>query len=276
MGEALTHSGRSYVLERPVLELTVLEVRHQPSRASIALEDGFAIRDQIQGSLDDAARWRVEPAQSQSVTVDMGPSGILGQHHASEGVRLSDQERGLDINIFPTATSLQVKSYRRWSESFKPLIDAVLHSVENVLAPLSRDRLGLRYVNRFVDEAAQSPRFWGELLEPALVGALQGPTFADQVVGAQHQLELQLDIRTLATLRHGLLRGDRPESPYDYLLDIDVYTASTERFSAAETVDLAEHLNRCAAELFSRSLGAELAGMLGKHDVPPPQEVTAP
>lgn len=269
MGVPMTHSGDHYVLDRPVVEVAVFEIRYASGLSGVSIEQGFALRDRLQGAtMLDA--WRVERSQTQEMMLQLGPGGPVGQQRSSDGVKLSQATTGVEVSVFPTLTSVQVKTYARWSASFRPIIEAALRAVEEVLAPASRERLGLRYVNRFVDDETITPRMWADRLQPSLVGFLVDGPYADHVIGAQHQLELSLDDKTRATLRHGLVPGERPGAPYAYLLDIDVFDISTEIYSADEAVIVAEHLNRSAAELFRRSLGPQLEETLGKHNVAAP------
>lgn len=270
MSVPMTHSGDHYVLDRPVVEVAVFEIRYQSGLSGVSMEQGFALRDRLR-SATRLEVWRVERSQTQEMALQLGPGGPVGEQR-SDGVKLSEATSGLEVSVFPALASVQVKTYARWSESFKPFIEAVLHAVEDVVAPGSRERLGLRYVNRFVDPEAVTPRAWGSRLERSLVGFLVDGPYADHVIGAQHQLELDLDARTRATLRHGLLPGDRPGAPYAYLLDVDAFATSTEIFSADDAIAVAEHLNTSAAELFRRSLGPGLEETLGKHSVPAPGE----
>lgn len=266
----MAHSGDHYVLERPVIEVVVFEVKYQSAQDVVTLEQGFAVRDALR-SATPFEEWRVEPSQTQEMMLQFGPSGPMGQARSSSGIKLSEAESGLEVSVFPTLASVQAKTYSRWSTSLKPIIVATLQAVRDVIAPVSRERVGLRYVNRFVDPGALTPRAWGSRLAPSLVATLADGPFADQIVGTQHQLELKLDSRTRATVRHGLVPDGVPGGPYAYLLDIDAFDTTTEIYSAEDASEVAEHLNRSAAELFSRSLGPE-AEALGKRNVPAPDE----
>jgi hypothetical protein len=82
-------------------------------------------------------------------------------------------------------------------------------------------------------------------------------------------MELDLGAGVGAMVRHGCVLEPGPRRTYSYLLDIDVYNGTTQRFDAEEALAVTEHLNRHAAELFRRAMRPQYAQFLGLREVPP-------
>ena len=132
--------------------------------------------------------------------------------------------------------------------------------------------MGLRYVNRFTDAYATSPTAWADRFVAPLVAVLAEGPFASRLQGAQQQIELGLGNGMTAALRHGCFQDVAAQRNYSYLLDIDVFSPSAETFDPANTLEIAEHLNRQAAELFRAALTQAYAEQLGFHSVQSSEE----
>lgn len=256
--------GQRYTLDRPPVELAVFDVRYASESGAPTVAMGFDLRKVLEASTG-LAGWRVDAAEMHEFVVELGAKGPQAQENSAQGVRLTHVGSNVEIAVFAGVATVQVQRYERWSVSFKPFIEAALAAVEAVLKPVSRNRVGLRYVNTLRDEAASSHRVWATRVEASLIGAVVGGPFASRIVAAQHQLQLVLGDGMEATLRHGLLQLPRAGS--GYLLDWDVYDTASELFEARDVIEAAERLNRAAATLFRESLTGDYVVELGIRDI---------
>jgi len=258
---------RRFLLDRSPMEIAVFEMRFPALSGLVSIAAGMEVRDLVAGATGCSFS-SVDRAQAHEVMLTLNPDGTTHQQASSaQGVQIVDGGSGAALWVFPGQLAVQVQAYTRWSVTLRPLIDAALVALKQVLAPAAVARVGLRYINRFQNPRARDPGFWARRIEPSLAGPLVGGPFAGQVVGAQHQLELNLGAGLSATIRRGLLPEATPRGTYSYLIDLDVYKVRTEPFEAAAVLAAAEALNRQAAHVFRRTMRTELAQELGLHDV---------
>lgn len=135
-------------------------------------------------------------------------------------------------------------------------LEVLLDAVAKELAPSLVQRIGLRYVDRFVDPSCKTLRDWFGKIDNTLLGPLGNPVFGSMVRQAQQQVEVTLDGRHGAVLRHGPIH-DQSSKSVNYLLDLDVFAHAATTFNPSEVVDAAERLNRTALSLFQACVSAE-------------------
>ena len=261
----LDHSGERYTLNRPTVEFSVFEIRYD-SAPQVDIELGYRMQRSLSKRV--GKRWTVRGATWEEYHIDLRKDGPGSRATRGDGVRLACQALHAEINVFPDRAFVQVNRYQRWSTSLKPLIEATAALVENSLHPVGRTRIGLRYVNRFQSEDADSPKYWKDCFDRSLAGPIAAGPFADQVIQSESQLVLQLDEDVRTTLRHGLFSDTPSPGKYGYLLDIDTFDNSSALYRTDDVVQHAESLNRHSAELFRRSLNDRYASdVLGLHSV---------
>ncbi|MEL4356507.1 MULTISPECIES: TIGR04255 family protein [unclassified Luteococcus] len=259
-------SGEHYTLDRPPAVFSVFEVRYGEGREHINLQAGYDLQEFMSKTFPGGT-WKVEKSTWQEAQVELTPQGPRQQSYSEVGVRLTSSELSCEMTFFPSRAAVQVSQYTRWSTSLKPLVSAAVLAVEQLLKPVGRDRVGLRYVNNFQDQKAVTPGFWDGKIEPSLLGPVAGGPFTGQLRDAQSQLVLDLGGGAGAVLRHGLLASPAAPASVGYLLDIDTFDEHSARFDAEDVITRAEVLNRNAAELFQRSLTERFSVALGKRKV---------
>lgn len=246
------------VLARSPLELTILEVRFVADSDDVPAELALRARERLAAlgySYGDLQR-----AQEGRVEIDMQPGAEpkSSVHQLAHGWQLHAADgSGGQITLMPGAVVLQTTRYDRWSVTLRPALEALLVVTEDVLMPSVVNRIGLRYVNRFVDAEARTPADWSGRIHESLLGAATHPVFDAHVRGAQQQLELSLGDAQGALLRHGPFVDAGVGGAVSYLVDIDVYDSEPVRFVAADLVHRAEVLNRTAASLFQVTVTSE-------------------
>jgi uncharacterized protein (TIGR04255 family) len=111
-------------------------------------------------------------------------------------------------------------------------------------------------VDRFVDPACRTLRDWNGKIDATLLGPLGNPVFGSMVTGAQQQVEVALDGRHGALLRHGPI-PDQASKSISYLLDLDVFANAAIPFKVNDVLDAAERLNRTALSLFQACVSVD-------------------
>lgn len=263
------------LLARPPLELAIAEVRLSPHVGKIDDETGLALREGL------ATRGWVFPTfdvvREERVTVSMALGAPTQQvSTVASGWQMVSADGATQVTLMPSSLVLQTRAYERWSVSLRPLLEATLEAVAQALRPALHQRIGLRYVNRFVDASATSPASWTERINPNLLGAACHPVLGQHVRAAQQQLEMVLEEAAGALLRHGPFVDAGVGNATSYLLDIDVFDAKTGSFDTSAIVERAEELNRTAAVLFQAAITPEfLRELQGPAEQPPPTETEA-
>jgi uncharacterized protein (TIGR04255 family) len=245
------------LLVRPPLELAVLEVRFVADASDIAVDVALTAQERLADLGHVYAR--LERAQENRIEIQMQPGAapVSQVQSIAQGWQLHAADGSGHITLLPGAVVLQTSRYERWSVTLRPVLEVLVGVAEEFLAPSVVDRIGLRYVDRFVDAGARTPAAWRGRIQPDLLGPACHPVFGAHVRGAQQQVELALGAAQGALLRHGPFADPAVGGAISYLVDIDVYDAESSRFRTADLVHRAEVLNRTAASLFQATLTRE-------------------
>ena len=245
------------LLAHPPLELAVAEVRFDPTPSELSAELGLNFRQRL-GELGHPFV-QLDRAQQGQVMINLPAGGqpVSQIRAVTTGWRLQAAGGHCQVTLLPGMAAVQTSTYERWSVSLRPLLEAVLAVADELLAPALVGRIGLRYINRFVDPSAGSPTAWRGKLRDELLGPICHPDFGDRLSAAQQQVELKLGDAQGATMRHGPIVDPAADGSISYLLDIDVYDVEPSGFDPAGLVIRAECLNRTSASLFQAALTAE-------------------
>lgn len=269
MSAAPVDGGQRYTLARPAIEVASAEVRFVQVVPSIDQAQALSLREALRTtgaefkSMDDAAR--------QEVVFTMSPGGGEVASNAVRGWSFVDQGAQLHVNLLPDVLLVQSNAYRRWRETFKPVLEAALGWLETSGVAQLRTRTGLRYVNRLVDTDCRAPGDWNGRIAPGLLGPLTTGPLVDRIVGAQQQLQLRNPDGSDAMLRHGPFQDPAADQAFSYLLDLDVFDTSAEAFTADSTIEALTRLNRTAATMFKDVLTPEQLDARGFHLEPEPE-----
>lgn len=253
MGSAASEgSGPRFTLDKPAIELAVAEVRYRSEASLISQAAGLDFRQALRDCGLDMDGF--EPMATQEVNFEMTPAGgHASARTADQGWVCRDTRTGLVITLMPGSLAVQTRVYRRWSETMQLPVATALNALRDLRAPTLRTRVGLRYVNRFVDYAARVPAAWSTRFDNGLLGPLVAGPVTGLVRGSQQQLELAWPDGLGGLMRHGVFADAAANHSYSYLIDIDLFDGSTEPFDAEECMERITMLNRRSAELF-RSL----------------------
>jgi uncharacterized protein (TIGR04255 family) len=240
------------MLAKAPLEAAVIEVRFTAAVAEVSPTDAAALRDALaEGTGRDFPD--IQPAFQQQVQIDFGAQGVSRVSEQSKGWQIAAANGTSRVTLMPDVVIMQISEYERWSTSMKAPLGILLESLERLVEPSLVHRIGLRYIDRFHDDACDSVSSWQGKIDDALLGPVLNKVFGDMVRGAQQQIEIRLDDHHGALLRHGPVFDEASKS-VQYLLDTDVFRHSTFEFDAGEVLYSAERLNRTALALFQAAM----------------------
>ena len=198
----------------------------------------------------------IQPATQGTMQINFNVGGASWSGDQAKGWQISSADGHHSATVFPASVIWQVGMYKRWGLSMRAPLEVLLSAIATDLSPSLVQRIGLRYVNRFVDPACKALGDWNGKIGATLLGPLGNPVFGEKVTGAQQQVEIALDGRHGALLRHGPI-PDQASKSVGYLLDLDVFANGASPFKAAEVLDAAERLNRTALSLFQACVSAD-------------------
>ncbi|THJ04277.1 TIGR04255 family protein [Nocardioides sp.] len=255
-------TGERFILARPTIEVAAAEIRLTSAVGAAAEEVALSLRDALRST--GLAFKVMNPAARQEVAVSMSPTGGQAVQGTSvQGWVFNDEAAQMQVTWLPDLLLVQSSSYTHFSDTLKPVLEAALTWLdENAHAQL-RTRAGLRYVNRLVDEAALAPRAWQGRVQDWLLGPVVAGLWAERVEQAHQQLHLRNADSTSTVLRHGPFRDAAARNRFSYLVDLDVFDASTEPFAASSALELLTRLNHTAATVFRETLTPEFLERLG-------------
>jgi uncharacterized protein (TIGR04255 family) len=240
----LPGADRTLLAQAP-LELAIVEVRFAGAR-ELPNDAGLQMRERLE--VAGLHLTHLEPRQTQRVSVTPGGPPIV--EVGTNGWLLANSDGTIQATLLPEAAVFQTATYHRWSVSVRPSLEALLTAVGELAAPPVVIRIGLRYVNRFVDPAAATVAAWKGRIDDRFLGPICHPHLGNLVKGSQQQVELAFSDSQGGIVRHGPFVDERSGRSVSYLLDIDCYDSTPSVFDVIELANRAEVLNRTAASLF--------------------------
>lgn len=245
---------RHVLLEDNRIEAAVIEVRFVGEPRTFSADDAAAMLGVLK---ERTTVTRLDTAEQRELSVTFaGGEAQPSVEVVSRGWRFFSADEAEMITMFPDVAIIQVRGYRRWSDSFRPLLEATLAAVTLERAPSLVQRIGLRYINRLTGVSGEPPSMWSRRISPAFRGPLAEPVIGAMLRGAHQQLELELELDAGAVIRHGIVPNPA-DNEYGYLIDLDVFHTASAAFSVDYVVWCAQRLNRTASRLFQRMLTDE-------------------
>lgn len=237
------------------VEVAICEVRFTSTQSSVPAETAERIRDALAKTLDVDLP-SIQPATQSTMQINFNVGGTSWAGDQAKGWQISSADGQHSATVFPASVVWQVGVYERWRVSMRAPLEVLLGAIATDLSPSLIQRIGLRYVNRFVDPDCRTLGDWKGKIAETLLGPLGNPVFGEKVTGAQQQVEIALDGRHGALLRHGPIH-DQASKTVGYLLDLDVFANAASPFKAADVLDEARRLNRTALSLFQACVSSD-------------------
>jgi uncharacterized protein (TIGR04255 family) len=250
----LPSADKTLLASAPV-EVAICEIRFTSAQSGVPVETAERIRDALAQTLDVDLP-NIQPATQGTMQINFNVGGASWSGDETKGWQTSSADGQHSATVFPSSVIWQVGVYKRWGLSMRAPLEVLLRAIATDLSPSLVQRIGLRYVNRFVDPACKTLGDWTGKIGATLLGPLGNPVFGEMVRGAQQQVEIALDGRHGAMLRHGPI-PDQASKTVNYLLDLDVFANAASPFVAAEVLDVAERLNRTALSLFQACVSVD-------------------
>jgi uncharacterized protein (TIGR04255 family) len=234
------------VLPEAPLVRTIAQVRF-PAVAAIAQQDYII-------PFQEALRERYPVLRPErEVGVTLTPDGVSS---TSAGVvwRFQDVAGAWRVSLAPTFVAVETGAYRHRRDYLERYAE-VLNVLSGVIQPAVFDRVGLRYVNRFVPSGSLSQLV--ELIRPELLGILsvELPEHVNLAFGLTDTLfafdNAQLHARwgylpAGATVDPGIEASDQPS----FLLDLDMFQTGEAPFSVDTITDATENFGIQAYRFF--------------------------
>lgn len=267
------------LLARPPLDLAILEVRFEAAVPAVPV--AMVVEAQRLLAERGSPYAALVPAHENRVELALSPAGKAQPQtqQLSHGWQLHAADGSAHLTLMPRAMAIQTTHYERWSVTLRPALEVVATAIATGLEPGAVTRIGLRYVDRFVDRDARTPDAWSGRIDPSLFGAVTHPTIGRLVRTALQQVELALGGAQGALLRHGPFVDQAAGNAVSYLVDIDVFDTQPAAFEPAQIVKRAEVLNRTAASLFQLTMTKdylrELQGLSGTPESDTTEETKA-
>lgn len=260
---APVRDGRFWMASNAIL-LAVVEIRINAEQSSLEQDTALTIRDALRTA------GYAFPGMSRAIKGELTVEFSNGAANAQtteqvHGWDLNDPDRQVSVSIAPDRVALQAQSYTHYSETFLPLLTALLPAVEAGIRPGLRHRVGLRYVNRFSDPEVTEPEQWRGRIHDWLLGPTASGPLAGRIRQAQQQFQLQTEDGLAGVVRHGPFH-DPAVGGCSYLWDLDVYQEATERFDPAELLTLLRSANVFAAKTYRSILTPAYLEQLGLED----------
>lgn len=237
------------------LDVAIIEVRFTSDLAEVPVEMAARLRDRLGAALD-ADFPSIQPATQGTMEFNLSAGGASWSGDQTKGWQVSSSDGQRVATVFPGSLIWQVGAYERWKASMRAPLEVLLSQVEVDIVPSLVQRIGLRYVDRFADPGCRTLQDWRGKIDDALLGPIRNIVFGSMVRNAQQQVEVVLDGRHGALLRHGPIY-DQSLNRVDYMLDLDVFSHASTSFEASDVVEVAERLNRTALSLFQACLSAQ-------------------
>jgi uncharacterized protein (TIGR04255 family) len=175
--------------------------------------------------------------QEQTLGVVLGPA-VLSQMPAQTAWRFNDADGRWRVSLTPEFVALETTAYKSRSD-FLDRFRVVLAALEKHIEPKVIDRLGLRYIDRVVGPLIKDIH---RLVRPEVLGIATTPAFKH----VRHALAENLFEANgaLVLARWGTLPPEatvdpaaiEPTSEVSWILDLDMFSASSKPFNVDEIV----------------------------------------
>ncbi|WP_235835743.1 TIGR04255 family protein [Arthrobacter terricola] len=248
-------SADKTLLANAPLEVAICEVRFTAEVGSVPVETAERVRDALAKSLE-VDFTSIQPAAQNTMEINLNAVGASWSGEETKGWQIASAQGHHTATVFPGSVIWQVADYERWSISMRRPLELLLGAIASDLFPSLVQRIGLRYVDRFVDSSCVKPQDWEGKIEASLLGPLCNPVFGGLVTSSQQQVDFALDGRHGAVLRHGPI-PDPASRSVNYLLDLDVFANASELFKIDDVLGTAEKLNRTALSLFQACVSVD-------------------
>jgi uncharacterized protein (TIGR04255 family) len=237
------------------LEVAIIKVRFTSGTTDIPVDVATRVRD-VLGHAANIEYTTIQPATQGTMQINFGGEGPSWSGGQTQGWQIASADGRRSVTLMPGSLIMQTTDYERWSLSMKAPLTAVLNEIAQDVGPTLVQRIGLRYVDRFQDNQCKTIGDWRGKIDDTLLGPILNSVFGAKVGAAQQHVEVALDSKHGAVLRHGPA-PDLSTKSINYLLDLDVFNHAAEPFMPKDVIYTAERLNRTALSLFQACVSTD-------------------
>ena len=233
------------------LELVIVEIRYAGATGSFGSDSAIALREALEAI--DVDLPALEAVKNQEVSLQVGPDGPDARVTARDvGWQLASADGRTSAVVSSEVIRVQTANYVRWSESLARPLEVILRAAHPLLLPQLVSRIGVRFINRFTDPQARSPRAWLGRIERPFLGPIADDVCGEHLQASQQQLDLTLGPAQGAIVRHGAFPDPAERGAVSYLLDVDTYNQAGLRPDPGTILEEATRLDRTALALFQQ------------------------
>ncbi|WP_126688351.1 TIGR04255 family protein [Nocardioides ferulae] len=230
---------KSDTLKKAPLELVVCQVRHEAIGAGI--DPGLVPTAQARLS-----PWVTRAEQLPSGQVAFPPGVVFPGVMQPAGWRFLG-DSGWIVTLGADSFSVECTRYTTWT-NFWALLEAVTTFVYEAYSPQLAQRVGLRFVDRFVRDASAYPQQWQGLLNPAVLGFGAHPVLDSATLVAQTSSELLVE--GLRANVRGSVASDSTPNGYSFVLDTDCFDEQVRPFAVDAVLHTVDRLHDLNLRLF--------------------------
>lgn len=257
----LPQPGWLSLAERGHIDAATAEVRFVARDATVPEPAAAAIWQALGGS---GAYPVFEPATMQAVNVTLTPTGATSTTDVVSGWTLRTADGARSVMIFPALLGIHTSKYERYSSDLGQPLAVALAAYRAAMPATLANRIGLRYINRLLNDGIQQASDWRRAVRVPFAGALTDGHLGSLVSGMHQQLDLQLGTSAGARVVSGLFdQSPGRDGPTGFLIDIDVFRDETIPFEVPTLSNLIRQLNRTALALFLQVLTEDAQAELG-------------
>lgn len=177
------------------------------------------------------------------------------------------EDRVWKVTLTSEFIALSTGQYQRW-EQFAEALAGPLGALFETYRPTYASRIGLRYI-----DIIQRSRLgledvaWSSLIQPWVSGEFLRLADEADLLGAAHDLLLQLDEGALLRLRHGLARKGQ-DGEVVYRIDTDFYIENDTSYrTSADVLGALQRFNGLSGRLFRHMIQPRLHDAMGPSEV---------
>jgi len=196
---------------------------------------------------------KMEQIQSSAFAASMGPNvpASISKVGDQQGWRFASEDGQWLVTLFPNQASLETTTaYTDWRNDYRTRLDELFGAIEATLAPATRQRLGLRYIDQITDPEVKTPQEWESHIAREILGPILHPAIGDGIVTSNQQMDIDAGNGMRCTLRHGFLRDPGRGNALTYILDSDVFRADVTPFSAGALIEEVEEFHTLVLQIF--------------------------
>lgn len=239
---------RNEPLVNSPLGLVVCQVRHQGG-APVGETEVERIYEFVKTDFPT-----VEPKLGSTVNIAAGSEGVATQQTAPRHRWQFRSEDGWTAVLGQTQFALETINYDRW-DKFVGHFGLLMRAVADICKPVTEERVGLRFVNRFQLDSVTTPEHFQDHMTDETLGLLVDGKLSSSIISTQNCVDLQGPNDIILRLQHGYPSIGNAVS---YIVDTDCYKQLSVEFSTQNILQKIESFHRLCKQIFEAVITKQL------------------